>query len=333
VGTLAGLGGHLLFRGELVPQQAMAASGLPPIPHVAANGVVEGARPEISLRSEVVGTIAVLHARENQDVKRGDVLVELDNELQKQHVARGRAEVDIAQAELDRLRNGERDEKRQALKAVENSKQVVFQQAESELNRVKRLAQKSSASSEQLETAQFKVLQTKADCEQAAAERAMIEAPARADEVAAAQGRVASASARLRIAEAELAKTRMLAPSDGRVVQTFSEPGELAGPTSAQPILILTDLSKHRVRAFVEELDIAKVWEGEKAVVTADGFPGKEFLGKVSLVVSRMGKRSTQSDAPGEYKDVYYREVMIDLEHGSELPTNLRVQVRIDIER
>jgi hypothetical protein len=42
-----------------------------------------------------------------------------------------------------------------------------------------------------------------------------------------------------------------------------------------------------------------------------------------------MGKRAPQSDAPGEYKDVYYREVLIDLDAGVELPTNLLVRVRI----
>jgi multidrug resistance efflux pump len=332
VGTLAGLGGHLLFRGDISPAQALDTSVVqPPSPCVAANGVVEGARPETALRTEVVGSIAAVHVRENQDVRKGDVLVELANDLQKEHVSRAKAEVEIARAELDRLKNGERAEKRQALRAVENSKHVLYKQAESELNRVKRLAQQRSASEEQLETAQFKTMQTKADWEQAAAERALVEAPARPDEVAAAEARLAAAEARLRVAQAELAKTRLLAPSDCRVLQTFAEPGEMAGPTSAQPILIVADLSKRRVRAFVEELDIAKVKVGQRAAVVADGLPGKEYKGTVSVVLTRMGKRAPLSDAPGEYKDVYYREVLIDLGFDADdLPTNLRVQVRID---
>jgi multidrug resistance efflux pump len=331
IGTLAGLGGHLFFRGELVPPQPVMAAPVDPpaFSQVAANGVVEGARPEIALRIEVVGSIALLHARENQDVHRGDVLVELENDLQKQRVSAARAELATAKAELDRLRNGERAEKRQAMKAVEDSKHILHQQAESDYNRLKQLSKGSAISREQLETAEFKWHQTKADWEQAAAERALVEAPARLDEVAAAEGRVASAEARLRIAEAELAKTRLLAPSNGRILQTFAEPGEMAGPTSAQPVLVMADLSKRRIRAFVEELDIAKVQTGQRAVVTADGFPGKEFPGKVGLVIARMGKRAPQSDSPGEYKDVYFREVFIDLDWGTELPTNLRVQVRI----
>jgi hypothetical protein len=42
-----------------------------------------------------------------------------------------------------------------------------------------------------------------------------------------------------------------------------------------------------------------------------------------------MGKRAPQSDAPGEYKDVYFREVLIALDRADTLPTNLRVHVRI----
>ena len=42
-----------------------------------------------------------------------------------------------------------------------------------------------------------------------------------------------------------------------------------------------------------------------------------------------MGKRAAQSDAPGEYKDVYYREALIDLDAGEELPIDFRVQVMI----
>jgi len=134
------------------------------------------------------------------------------------------------------------------------------------------------------------------------------------------------------LAEAELAKTRLLAPSDGRILQIFAEPGEQAGPdrlTTPQPVFLLADLAKRRVRAFVEELDAARIEVGQRANVTADGLPGREFEGTVTLVMPRMGRRGPQSDAPGEYKDLYFREALIDLDAGDELPINLRVEVRI----
>jgi hypothetical protein len=52
----------------------------------------------------------------------------------------------------------------------------------------------------------------------------------------------------------------------------------------------------------------------QKAVVTADAFPGRELTGALCVVVPRMGKRSPQTDTPGEYRDLYFREVLIDLD-------------------
>jgi HlyD family secretion protein len=83
------------------------------------------------------------------------------------------------------------------------------------------------------------------------------------------------------------------------------------------------------VRTFVEELDATRVEIGQRARVTADGLPGREFEGTVAVVMPRMGQRGPRSDAPGEFKDLYFRETLIDLDAGDELPINLRVQVKI----
>jgi multidrug resistance efflux pump len=301
-------------------------------PRTAANGMVEGARPEVAIRPEVVGLLAVIHVREGEDVAAGTPLAELHNQSQRHQVDLAKAEVDLAKAQLERLRNGEQPEKRRALAATAHSKQTLYEQAKTEAERSAQLAGRGSASREVADRDRFRMLQTKADWEQAEAEHALVEAPARADEVAAATARVAAAEARLRLAEAELAKTRLVAPTAGRVLQRYAEPGDLAGPSSAQPILLLADLSKRRVRAFVEELDAVRVRAGQGAVVTADALPGKELRGTVALALPRMGRRAPQSDAPGEYKDLYYREVLIDLEEATDLPISLRVQVLINVE-
>jgi multidrug resistance efflux pump len=333
LGSLAGASGVALRAygdqtGRPLPLTTPAAVE----PRIAANGTVEGARPEVAIRPEIVGTLAAVHVREGQVVAEGTVLLELRNDSQRHQVALAKAEVDLAKAQLERLRNGEQPEKRRALAAVAHSKQTLYEQAKSEADRSQQLVGRGSTSREAADRDRFRMLQAKADWEQAVAEHALIEAPARADEVAAAEARVAAAEARLRLAEAELAKTRLVAPTAGRVLQRYAEPGEMAGPNSAQPVLQLADLSKRRVRAFVEELDAVRVRPGQKAVVTADGLPGKELRGTVALALPRMGRRAPQSDAPGEYKDLYYREVLIDLDEAADLPISLRVQVLIDVE-
>jgi multidrug resistance efflux pump len=297
--------------------------------HVAANGVVEGARPEIAIRPEIAGTIVAIPFRENEDVKRGQLLAELQNETQKQQVALAEAEVNIAKATLDRLIHGERAERRKALAAFEKSKQALYDQAKSEFDRDKPLLPSRAISQEKYDADYFRMLQTQAELESARSERQLADADAQVDDVKAAQARVAAAEARHHLAEAELAKTRLLAPCDGCVLQVYAEPGELASPTTPQPLLIVADLSKRRVRAFIEELDAARVKAGQQAVVTADSLPGRELAGKLSVVVPRMGKRSLQTDAPGEYRDLYYREVLIDLDGHENLPPNLRVKAII----
>ena len=331
LGALAGVGGSLFLRGTPPPEPA----GPAPVydqGEVAANGTVEGARPEVALRPEVAGQIAVLHVRENQDVVAGTLLVELTNQSQQGQVALAEADLALARAQLERLTNGERIEKRRALTAAANGRRAIYLQAKAEYERAEGLRTSRAYSQEQLEGAYFKMARAEADWQEARAEAALVEAPARADDVRAAQAKVAAAQARLRLAQAELAKTRLLAPGAGRVLQVYAEPGELAGPATPQPVLVMADLSRRRVRAFVEELDVAKVKVGQPAVVTADGWPGQEFKGTVAVVVPRLGKRSPQSDAPGEYKDLYFREVLIDLGATAELPTNLRVQVRIRVQ-
>jgi hypothetical protein len=50
--------------------------------------------------------------------------------------------------------------------------------------------------------------------------------------------------------------------------------------------------------------------------------------GRTATSISR---GASQSDGRGEYKDLYFREVMIDHDAGIELALNLRVQARIQV--
>lgn len=333
-GSLAGMGSLYSLKRQTQLADPIAPKSVDRWPdQVAADGVVEGARPEVPLRLGVVGTLASIAARESQNVSRSALLAELQNRSQINQVALSAAEVAIARAQLERLRNGERAEKRKAMAAIEEAKRTLLQQAKATYSHSQKLRERQAVGAEERDRDYLTMVRAQAEFDQAAAERAAVDAPARADEVAAAEGRVAAAEAKLRLDEAELAKTRILAPFDGQILRIYAEPGELAGPATIQPVLLFADTSRRRVRAFVEELDSARVCVGQPAVATADSFPGREFLGKVALVAPRMGKRVLQSDEPGEYKDLYFREVVIDLDAGTELALNLRVQAHIQVTR
>jgi multidrug resistance efflux pump len=329
--ALAGLGSQWYLTGAAY--EGAEPLRRPPSERVAgevsANGVVEGARPEVKLRPEVAGALAIVHVHEGQQVARGTLLAELRNEAQKQRVLLARAERDKARAALEKLRNGERREKRQAVAAQEKAKKTRYLNAEADFRRTHRAGVGRAVSQQEWDADYYTVQRSKAEWEEAKSELDLIEAPPRTEDLANAEAELAAAEARYGLAQSELAKTRVLAPGPGRIMHIYAEPGEMAGPDSSQPILIMADLSVRRVRAFVEELDAVRIRPGQKASVTVDGLPGKEFRGAVSTVFPRMGKRAPHSDAPGEYKDVHFREVLIDLDAADELPLNLRVSTRI----
>jgi RND family efflux transporter MFP subunit len=243
---------------------------------VAANGSVEGARPEVAIRPEVSGSIAAIPFRENDMVRAGDVLVELRNDLQK-------CQVDLARAEANEARADQ-------------------QQCKAEAERSTRLGT-GAVSRERLDADRFRLHK--------------------------AQAKLDAAEARLRVAQAELARTRVLATTSGRVLRVYAEPGEQGGPATPQPVLLLADDSRRRVRAFVDEIDAHRVAVGQRADITCDGLSDIVFGGRVVQVLPRMGRRPLSTDAPDEYKDIYSREVLIDLDAGRELALNLRVKVLI----
>jgi HlyD family secretion protein len=275
LGLLAGAGLGLISRSNAHDMTGQAVT--PRNEWVTANGKTEGLREELALKPEVTGTIRAVHVKTNQDVRKGELLVELENSTYQAQVLRAEADTRSHEAEHERARD--------AYERARNSRTAVspmdLKQAEAALHR------------------------TKADWN-----------VARAD---------------LLRAQAELARTRLLAPWDGRVLRVFEEPGALVGPTSARPILLMADVSRRRVRAFIEELDALRVRVGQAALVTVDGLPGKVFTGRVSEVLLRMDRDATRSDRPDEREDLYHRPVLIDLDDGCELPLNQRVDVRIQV--
>jgi HlyD family secretion protein len=276
LGLLAGAGLGLTAR-SLPAGETRAAAG-PQAEWIAADGKTEGAREELALRAELTGTIHSVCVRPNQDVRRGELLVELENATHHAQVLRAEAQLKRREAECDRLRDS--------------------------YERLRRSGSGTSAAD--LIQAEATFRGAKADWELARAE--------------------------LQHAQAELAKTRLLAPWDGRILRVYDEPGAMVAPANSRPILVMADVSRRRVRAFVEELDALRVRPGQRALVTVDGLPGREFTGRVSGEVSlRMDRAAPHSDAPGEYQDIYHRPLVIDLDDGLEVPLNLRVNTRIEV--
>ena len=134
-----------------------------------------------------------------------------------------------------------------------------------------------------------------------------------------------AARSEVTLAESLLDKTRLRAPIAGKVLQINAKLGELVAPTPELPLVVMGDMSIVRVRAEVDEPDVAKIKLGQRVSVKNNAYPGREFEGKVaeiapSLALPRMGSRGARRTT-----DVEVMEVLIDLDGSVPLLPGMRV--------
>jgi len=106
-------------------------------------------------------------------------------------------------------------------------------------------------------------------------------------DVQAAREALKQAQATVEYNRAQLKKTIIKSPISGTVLQLASQQGEtLAAGLSAPTLIIVADLNRLQVDAFVDETDIGKVRVGQEAEITVDAFGKRAFKGHVTKVAS-----------------------------------------------
>ena len=217
--------------------------------------------------------------------------------------------------------------RREEAHALHRAAKARLDQAVRTWNRIEQLRNQRAISQQEADDQKSQVDTLRAELEAAASRVKKIDGPARADEVRSATARVAAAQAQLGLAQIELAKTELRAPGRGCVLDVNIEPGEFTGPEATEPLVVLTDTSVVRVRAFVEELDAPRVKLGMPANVTADGIPNMTFTGRVVSISPGMADKSVEAGRPDELYDTKVREVLLELDNANQLIIGLRVDV------
>lgn len=317
-----------------LPAHAQAAS--PPSDNGAANprprwaasatGRIEPKSGEVRISAEVGGRIVDIPVETNTRVRKGDLLVELDSEAAWQRVVAAQSEVDVRRRELDEEEaTGLALDRRRAEDALANAERARFAawrnfddvSAKYRAGEVSEAdpgeARKAVEDADALVTTERKNLAT-------------VNALANMPLPTRLETSLAIARAELSMAEDAYEKTRVRAPFDGTVLDVIASVGEVASP-GAQPLVLFGDISGLRVRAEVEERDVAKVRVGQKVVLKADAFPDREFEGVVSEVASALGSPRIASRGPRRPNDVDVLEVVADLEGSPPLLTGMRVDV------
>lgn len=310
------------------PEGKPAAIASGPRP-VWAQGRVEPISGELTLAIGAVGPLAAVYVHTGQKVHRGQLLAELQDNDQKARIAEAKASAEVRQAELKRLLNGARAEKRRRVAAELARAAANLTWAQHQVGRLQPLAAKSFASQEALDEAQSKLAVARAQRDAAKAAVALINAPPRPEDVAIARANLSLAEAKLAAQRALLGKMQVRSPIDGVVLRRYLKAGEVVSVQPLTPIMKIGEIRRLKVIAEVDETQVARVKLGEQASITADGYAGERFHGIVSRISPMMGPKTVFSDKPTDKIDTKILDVTINLGSGTHLPIGLRVDVKI----
>lgn len=270
----------------------------------------------VAVSSRVPGWVTAVEVIAGDSVRKGDVLVRIDDresrllvqelDAQLAGIARRREEIEARIALTDRQTQSRITAKQAAVRAAEAALAARTAQralAKAENDRAEKLAPSGAITRARLdqtraalEMATQQVLSAQADLENAHA--ALAEAEAAREELTVLQRQLAELGPeeqRLRAQRQRAALDRedrtIVMPFDGVVDQTFMDEGEYVTP--GQRLLMVHDPERVRVEANVKETDIRFFRPGKTVTITVDALPGRRFAG----TVTRVGQAATSEFA------------------------------------
>lgn len=298
---------------------------------VYATGQIEGMTKEIELRPSMMERIESIPVSPGQQVRKRQILVKLDSTLLSHRLRLAESKREIIKAERQRVVNGARIQERRFAEANLAAKKSELQQAKRTLDRNRRLLFEQATTQQVVDDAQSRVDVLSAQADAAAAKVDQLRAAARDDDIRVFDAKILSANAAIDLAKTELAKCQLRSPINGKVLRITNQVGEIVSPSMVEPLIILADTSRFRVRCFVEELDAEKIQPGMRAFISADGWSAPK-TGTVTRLSGRMDRKSWVSDSPDERFDTKTREVWIAIDGTTSNVIGMRVHVRINLQ-
>ncbi len=291
------------------------------------------------LSTKVPGLVRDVKVNDYQQVHKGDVLVQLDDDDYKAQVAQAAAGVEAAKAALEnnrRQRELEDAKIERALAGIDQAKaQITAAQAgkeavQADVTRTRAERSRQEALLKTNSTTQQKVEQAVADEERFSAQYASRDADLaqahtllRSNEAAAEAERRSKAvlesqdtqlvadlhakEAALEVAQVNLGYTQILAPADGTVGERQVRPGQLVSPGTQ----VMTFVENIRwVAANFRETQLTNIKIGDPAEIRVDVYPGQVIKGRVLEIAPASGSQFAllpPDNATGNFTKVVQR--------------------------
>jgi len=278
-----------MSRGDVVPVRVATVERSTIRSIVSTNGKVEPLQ-SFESHAPVGTTVKKLLVKEGQQVKKGQLLAQLDDTEASSQAARALAQVRAAQAETSAVQSGGNREEVLTLASQLVKARAQRDTAQRNLEALQRLQRNGAASPGEVKQAQDQLAAAEADLkllQQKQGDRYS------APEVARVEAQRSEAQSAYAAAENILRQLNIHAPFDGIVYSLPVHQGSYVNPGDL--ILQEADLSKVLVRAFVDEPDVGRLAAGQPIELTWDAIPGRKWQGSVSTIPSTVKLLGTRN--------------------------------------
>jgi membrane fusion protein (multidrug efflux system) len=249
------------------------------------------------VRSIVQGFVTDVKFTDNQMVKKGDVLIEIDNKDYKAKVAQADAALESAKAQLEIAKSGATTADLNATTSTLNSEaakeniataQARYTKNEKEFSRNEKMLKEGAATQQQFESAkaefeaskaQLDMLKKQHEASSSQATGAQSQAEGQKSQIVLAQAIIKQRVAELQLAQTQLENTIVKAPFDGIVSKKSVEVGQYL--QVGVPVCAAIDYTNLWVSANFKETQIEEMRPEQEVDIKVDAFPKAHIKGKL----------------------------------------------------
>ncbi|MCB1216176.1 efflux RND transporter periplasmic adaptor subunit [bacterium] len=240
---------------------------------------------QVQLGFQLSGEVAAVLVEEGEQVKAGQLLARLEDDLYQAQVYQAEGASQQAEAQLRLLQNGSRPQELTQARAAVASAEAALERITRDHERLSLLFAQGVVSRSELDALDMAKRQAEESVVQARQQLALSEEGPRLEQIDLAKGALQASSGGLEMARTQLAHTELRAPISGTVTMRMLEPGQnvLAG----SPVIELADLSSLEIRTEIPEGDLAAISPGDMADVSFPASPADQTRATLVTIAPR----------------------------------------------
>jgi HlyD family secretion protein len=281
--------GSFMSRGDAVLVRAASVERSTIRSILSTNGKIEPVQ-NFEVHAPVGTTVKRLLVKEGDHVKKGQLLIQLNDAEARSQAAKALSQVRGSQADVSAIESGGSREEVLTTEAQLAKAQTARDAAQRNLEALRRLEEKGAASPSEVRQAGNQLAVAEADLK--LLQQKQKDRYSR-PEIAKVEAQRSEAESTYAAAESVLSQLNIHAPFDGVVYSLPLRQGAYVNP--GDMILQEADLSRVIVRAFVDEPDVGRLARGEKIEITWDAIPGRIWQGSVDAIPAAVKLRGTRN--------------------------------------